>query len=221
MSRTFCTFSLTRRCIAAVAGFAIAALLANRPGGSGVAEAAAPAGTDGSCTIDISIQTTPAFSERLSCRYSNFPDFQSDDLTWETPRGAAGRTINLATGKSTVDYARVRLNDDILPLATSEGSKDMFPVAGHVYALDSSGQINWSAMVEVFPDPRELAPVECKGGASRAAVAGTSFKSTWTSLNPNSKVVHGSAEAWLSCTKINLKGPNVPLGLIGNIVVKF
>jgi hypothetical protein len=222
MTHVFFVPRLAPRWIAAVVLVAASALLANRPGGVGVAAAAAPAAGDGACTIDISIQSKPAFTERLSCRFSNAPDYQSQDLTWETPRGQAGRTINVATGKPTTDYARLRLNDARLPSTASDGGKVMFPVAGHVYALDSSSsQTDWSAIVEVFPDPKDLSPVQCKAGSSGAPIAGTTFKATWTTLNQNANVVHGSSEALLNCTRINLEGPNAPLGLVGRIVVKF
>jgi hypothetical protein len=210
------------RWIAAAVLVAASALLASRPGGVGVAAAAGPpAADDGACTIDVSVQTVPAFSERLSCRYSNLPDFQSHDLSWETPRGKAGRTINLATGKPTTDFARLSLNDDRLPSTTSDGRKVMTPVAGHVYALESSSQATWSAILHVFPNPKDFSPVECKAGSSDPAVAGTTFKATWVTLNQNSNVVHGSSEALLNCTRIKLEGPNEPLGLVGRIAVKF
>jgi hypothetical protein len=186
-----------------------------------------PVPDDGLCTIDISLQTTPAFTERLACHYSNYPVFKSDRLIWNTPKTAAGRTVNLSTGKATADSATISLKDDRIPSTDSAGNMVLMPRAGHVYDLDSTSKITWSGVVNIFTTANDPAPVECQGGnyggglPSGQYVTGSTLKLKWDTVGNAGDVVHGTADALLSCAKIDLKGPRTPLGVIGKAVVRF
>jgi hypothetical protein len=191
------------------------------------AEGLPPAVGDGDCTIDIVVQTTPSFTERMSCHYSNFPTFKSDHLTWNTPKNAAGLTVNLSTGKTTADSADFDLPDDKIPYVDGHGNTVSIPKVGYVYDLNSTSKMGWHGVVDVFTTPGDPTPVECQGGYYGSNlppipyVTGSGLQLKWSTVGNQGDVVHGTAEAVLNCAKINLRGPRTPLGLIGKAVVKF
>jgi hypothetical protein len=178
---------------------------------------------DGDCTIEVVVQTTPAFTERLPCHYSNHPVFKSDRLTWSTPRN----TVSLSTGKRTADSATVAVNDAKIPYIDGNGNTVTMPKAGRVYQLNSASKSGWSAVVDVFTTPNDPFPVECHGGYHGGTVppipyvTGSDLQLTWATVGNAGDVVHGTAQAVLSCEKINMRGPRTPLGTIGKAVVKF
>jgi adhesin HecA-like repeat protein len=190
------------------------------------AEGLPPAAGDGNCTIDITVQTTPSFTEQLQCHYSNYPVFKSDHLTWNTPKNAAGLTVNLS-GKTTGDSANLDLPDAKIPYVDGNGNTVSIPKVGYVYGLNSTSKNGWHGVVDVFATPNDPTPVECQGGYYGSNlppipyVTGSALQLKWSTVDNQGGVVHGTAEALLSCSKINLKGPRTPLGMIGKAVIKF
>jgi len=186
-----------------------------------------PAKGDGNCTIDVMVQTTPSFTERLPCQYSNDPVFKSDHLTWMTPKNAAGLTVNLLTGKTTADSAAVDLPDEKIPYVDGSGNTVSIPKVGYVYDLNSTSKNGWHGVVDVFTTPNDPTPVECQGGYYGSNlppipyVTGSGLQLKWSTVDDRGGVVHGTAQALLSCSKINLRGPRTPLGMIGKAVITF
>ena len=182
---------------------------------------------DGNCTIDLIVQTTPSFTERLPCHYSNYPVFKSDHLTWNTPKNAAGLTVNLLTGKTTADSATLDLHSDQIPYVDGNGNTVTTPKVGYVYDLNSTSKSVWRGVVDVFTTASDPTPVECQGGYYGSSlppipyVTGSGLQLKWDTVNNAGDVVHGTAQAVLSCAKINLTGPRTPLGMIGKAVIKF
>jgi len=186
-----------------------------------------PAGGDGNCTVEVVVQTTPKFTERLPCQYSNYPVPQSDHLIWKTSKNAAGFTVNLLTGKPTADSATVDLHNDNIPYIDGNGNTVTIPKIAYVYDLNSTSKNAWSGVVDVFTTSNDPTPVECQGGYYGRAlpsipyVTGSTLQLRWATVNDAGDVVHGTARALLSCAKINLRGQKTPLGMIGTAVINF
>jgi hypothetical protein len=181
---------------------------------------------DGNCTI-VTLQTTPSFSERLPCHYSNYPAFKSGRLIWNTPKNAAGLTVNLLAGNTTADSATAVVQDDRIEYVDGYGNPATIPKVGYVYELNSTRKDVWHVVVDVFTTANDPTPVECQGGYYGSNlppipyVTGSGLQLKWATVEGAGHVVHGTAQAVLSCAKINLKGPRTPLGMVGKAVINF
>lgn len=219
--------AMSRITLAMVFGIA-ASTLSLAPGTASPADGGpSPTTGDGKCAMDIVLETTPRFTQRLPCRFSNDGQSKSDSLIWNTPKNSAGVVVSLATGQRTADSATLSVFDDKIPRADSADNSNVMPIAGYEYALDSSSKTGWSGVVDVFPTPRDVAPVECQGGyygnsaLPRPYVTATVLRLNWAVVDQGANVIRGTARAQLSCAKINLHGPRTPLGLIGTLVATF
>jgi hypothetical protein len=195
-----------------------------------IAGAAAPMsggpGSDDPCTIEITVDAPLKFIDRFPCRYSNYPVYRGDRLTWDIVIDA-GHTFSLVTGKMAAAKASLSLWDARLPRIGAKGQATKVPLSGRPYDLGPDSKNGWYGVVEVFPTPTDMLAVKCFGGFypgkvhDKPYVAETRMRATWSEVGKNGEVVHGMVRFDLSCAKMLRRGPSAPLGRIGRAVIKF